>query len=109
MVMLLNRGARTWDLKDGKDKDGKPVKRKLPPNGSIEALDEHEAKTMLGYHEIVDAEKAMPAVGDKMKALQDEVSRLQAELADARKRLEKYEPPKTDKDEDEAKGKGKGK
>lgn len=122
MVVLLNRGIRTWDLEDGAEVKGKivrreklengtfnqtdkVVKRKLGPNGSIEALDEHEAKKMLGYHEIVDAEKAMPVVGDRMKALQEQVAKLEAELAESRARIAKYEEAKKDEEKGE-KGKG---
>jgi len=103
MVVLVNRGARTWDLRPGKDKEGKDVKRQLKPGESIEALDEQEAAHLLGYHrEIVDAEKAMPVVADKMKALHEQVATLTEKLAEANARLAKYES--TEEDDDKKKG-----
>src|SRR5580698_3938881 len=111
MVVLLNRGPRTWDLHDAVEQDGKlvrrkplpdgspdpkekVVKRKLAPGGSIEALDQAEADHLLSYRgEIVDGEKAMPQVVDKMKALQDQVGTLTDQLAAANEKLAKYEAP----------------
>lgn len=92
VVVLLNRGLRKYDLKDGKDKDGKPVKRSLLANSSIEALDQAEADQLLGYHDIVDAKTVMPAVTDKIADLEKKVVALEGELAEAKERLAKYEP-----------------
>lgn len=91
MVVLLNRGLRTYHLLDGKNKDGSPLKRALPPGGSIETLDEAEAKNLLGYSDIVDAEKAIKPVADKIKELTDERDSLKEQVADLLKKLKKYE------------------
>lgn len=125
MVVLLNRGQRTWDLHDAVEVEGKlvrrerredgswnpeekVVKRQLPPGGSIEAIDAKEAKQMLAYHrEIVDAEKALPVVGDKLKELTEKVVALTDEVNSLRERLAKYEP--AEEGNGEKKGKGKGK
>lgn len=102
MTVLMNKGPRTYGLKDGKDKEGNPVKRILPPGGSIEALDDEEAKHYLGYRDIVDAAKAVPAVTDKIKVLTEERDALKAKVADLEERLTKYE-----KDDHDGKVKGK--
>ena len=93
MVILHNVGERTYHLRDGKDKEGKIVKRVLAPNGSIEALDEAEAKDLLGYgpREIVDASKAIKPVGDKIAALEKEIAELKSRNAELEKKLKKYE------------------
>jgi len=93
MTVLMNTGQRTFHLREGKDKDGKPVKRSLPPGGSIEALDAAEAEYLLGYkHEIVDAEKAVKPVADQLAALRKEKADLVEEIAGLKERLAKYEP-----------------
>lgn len=117
MVVLLNRGDRTWDLHDAVEKDGKlsrrarrtdgtldekdkVVKRKLGPGQSIEALDQAEADQLLAHtREIVDADKVMPQVADKMKSLNDKLTALEAELAESKVRLAKYETGESKDDE----------
>lgn len=124
MVVLLNRGPRAWDLHDGVEVNGKlvrrkrlpngdydpkekVVKRRLTPGGSIEALDDEEANHLLGYQrEIVDIEKAVPVVTDKIKALTDQVKADQEEIRLLKEKLAKYE--EADKEDDEKK-KGSGK
>lgn len=120
MVVLINRGARIWDLNDAVEvngklvrrmplKDGtwnseeKVVKRRLKPGESIEALDEKEAKHLLGYKEIVDAEKAIPQVTDKIAALTKERDDLAEQVRGLVAKLAKYE------DDSDGKEKGKGK
>lgn len=75
-IVIINRGSRTFQLKDGPGGE----KRFLPPGGSIETLDDSEAKQYLNYgREIVDAAKVVPANADKVAALHAEISRLQTE------------------------------
>lgn len=101
-TVIINRGVRTWTLKPGKDKEGKPVARILPPGGSIECLDDAEAKDLVGYKDLVDAAKSVPAVTDKVKVLTEERDALKAQVVDLQAQLDKFE--RHDKDE---KGKGK--
>lgn len=119
MVVLLNKGPRTWDLHDGVEIDGKivrreklpdgsfnpkdkVVKRKLLPGASIETLDQAEADHMLGYRQdIVDGDKIMPQQGDKLKALQDQVASLTEEIGVLKSKLAKYEE---EAEEDDKKG-----
>lgn len=93
-VVLLNRGVRTWHLKDGKDEKGNVIKRVLKPGGSIECIDAAEAEHLLGYKEIVDAEKAIPVITDKVKALTAERDELKATVADLTAKLAMYEKAK---------------
>lgn len=119
MVVLLNKGQRTWDLHDAVEVNGKLVRRKpnasgafdpkekvikrrLPPGGSIEAVDQAEAEQMLQHsREIVDAEKAVPAIGDKTKALEVQVKALELEIQELKDKLAQYED---DGEGDEKKG-----
>lgn len=109
MVVLLNKGPRTWDLHDGVEVDGKVVrrmprkdgsfdpadkviKRRLLPGRSIEALDDKEAAQLLDHKfDIVDGEKVMPQQSDKVKALEAKVAELTATIADLTERLKKAE------------------
>lgn len=118
-VTVFNRGSRRWDLRDGKEVDGKVVarvplkngepdptdkvvKRSLKPNEAIETLDDAEAAQLLSYHrEIVDASKLIKANGDKEKieALTVECDALKARVAELEAMLPKEE-------DEEGKGKG---
>lgn len=127
MVTLLNRGERTWDLHDAVEKNGKLVrrvpdekgqfdknekviKRKLHPGGTIESIDDLEATLMLGYtREIVDAEKVVPQMGDKVKLLNDRIAELEKTIADYQERLKKYEGADAGEEEDKKKKGGKDK
>lgn len=109
MVVLLNKGLRTWHLVEGQLKDGKlvrrfsdkneeavpgapVVKRSLLIGGSIEAIDEKEAKDLLGYSDIVDAEKDIKPVADKISALTKERDELKAQVAELEDRVKELEP-----------------
>jgi hypothetical protein len=113
MVVLLNRGLRTWNLTDAVEWEGKLVrrtrqadgtwnpadkvtKRSLPPGGSIEAIDQAEADHLLGYKEIVDAEKAVPALADREKVLRDQIASLQETINGLQARLDTYESKNDD-------------
>jgi hypothetical protein len=130
MVVLLNRGPRTWDLHDGMEKDGKVVrlvrtkegaipegtkviKRKLMPTGapgqSIEALDQAEADQVLAHRDVVDAEKVAPVVGDKIAALTKQVADLEWTIGELKERLSKYETAEQEDQENSEKKKGGGK
>lgn len=100
-MIVINRGVRTWTLKDGKDKSGHVVKRTLPPGGSIQCLDESEFKDLVDHKDIVDAAKSLPAVTDKVAALTEERDALKARVADLEDQVAKYE-----KDHKDGKGKG---
>lgn len=69
-IVIINRGQRTYHVSGG---------RSLPPGGSVELL-ENEAKSLLGYQDLVDAKKAAPALGQAMDELQAENARLKAEI-----------------------------
>lgn len=81
-MIVINRGGRKFDLKDGKDANGNPVKRVLLAGGSIETIDEEEAKTLLSYHEVEDAAKVVPMATDKIKVLTEERDALKSRVAE---------------------------
>lgn len=99
-IVVLNRGPRTFHLKPGADK----APRTLVPGGSIETLDDAEAKQLLaGYPtQIADAAKVVPHNAAKLSALQAEVDRLKAENA----KLSAKSDGVFDEDEKEKDGKG---
>lgn len=91
-VVVVNRGSRTFTLKDGQDKEGKPMKRILGPGQSIETLDTHEADHLLGYErEVVDASKAVPAFTDRVNALEAEIEKRNARIAELEAEVAMYE------------------
>lgn len=75
-VIVLNRGPRTFDLKNGPNGE----KRTLAPGSSIETLDNAEAKFLLGFfREIQDAAKVVPASANKVAELHAKIAKLEAE------------------------------
>lgn len=93
-VVLLNQGVRTYTLKpvtriekyelaDGTEARREVVikQRILPPGGSIETLNDAEAELYLGYRDIKDAAKIVPANADRIKSMQAEIERLTADNA----------------------------
>jgi hypothetical protein len=77
-IVLINRGMRTFHVSGG---------RSLPPGGSIELL-ENEAKSMLGYSDLVDAAKAAPALGDAIDALRSENAALKKKIMELEEEVE---------------------
>ena len=76
--VVINRGPRTFDLKDGPD--GK--KRALLPGHSIECLDEPEYKHLMNYfREVADMDKVAPANAKRADDLQKQVDALTADNA----------------------------
>lgn len=85
-VVILNRGLRTYHVHTGKvleeAKGDKPAVMEivtLVPQGTVE-VGEKEAKNLLGYSDLVDAEKAAPQLAITIEALREENAKLKAEL-----------------------------
>lgn len=84
-IVVINRGQRSFDLKPGPNGE----KRTLLKGGSIETLDEAEAKLLLGYNrEIVDAAAVIPHNAKKIEALQRDIEVLKAENERLKKLLD---------------------
>lgn len=97
MAVIINRGQRAYKLADGPN----GLKRTLEPGGSLEVT-AAEAKTLLGYRDIVDASKAVPQTAQEIERLQAENERLKSE----RKSLQESAPaPKAKKRTGHKKGK----
>ena len=116
-IVVINQGQRIFTLEpitvdehyemaDGTKAVRKKVvqERLLKPGQSIEMLNQEEADLLLGYHDIKDAAKIVPANDAKIKALQAEINRLNAanqKLLDAEKEANQPKPeePKTTEQE----------
>jgi hypothetical protein len=74
-TIVVNRGTRTYHLVNGPDGES----RTIPPGGSMEALDEKEAKHLLRYHDLHDIKDVAPATAARIKAHEDQIAALKAE------------------------------
>lgn len=91
-IVVINKGQRRFDLARGP----KGEKRSLLPGGSIETLNDQEAKRLLGFHEIVDAAKAVPAAAARQLELEQQLARAKAENARLKHQHEAVPAPKED-------------
>jgi hypothetical protein len=89
-IVIQNKGTRTYHLcpqiVTGPDGE-KQIKRTLLPGGSIETLDDAEAKDLLGYSDLMDASKAAPVLADRISALEKERDALKEEVEDLKMQL----------------------
>ena len=74
-TIVVNRGIRTYHLVNGPNGET----RTLPPGGSIELLDEKEAKHMLRYHDIKDIKDAAPQASQRIQDLEKQLAAAKAE------------------------------
>lgn len=90
-IVVINQGQRTYtldpvtvdeqyEMPDGTKAVRKKViqERLLKPGQSIETVSKEEADLLLGYHDIKDAAKIVPANDARIKAMQAEIDRLTA-------------------------------
>jgi hypothetical protein len=80
---IFNRGVRTYTMRTAPD----GTKRQLGPKESIVCLDEAEYKALSGNHDIVDADKIVPAASMRIDVLQKENLRMKQELIDLKTEL----------------------